>query len=61
MEDWSGSRIGVVLQDVFLFSGSLRENVRLHDSNVTDDMIWKAIQSVGAEAFIDRLPDAIGP
>ena len=58
MEDLR-ARIGVVLQDVFLFSGSLRENVRLHDSNVTDDMIWKAIQSVGAEAFIDRLPDGL--
>ena len=50
------SRIGVVLQDVFLFSGSLRENVRLHDDEITDQKIWEAIRAVGAERFIDLLP-----
>ena len=49
-------QIGVVLQDVFLFSGSLRENVRLHDQDITDDQIWEAIGAVGAERFVERLP-----
>ena len=49
-------QIGVVLQDVFLFSGSLRENVRLHDQDITDDQIWEAIAAVGAERFVERLP-----
>lgn len=49
-------QIGVVLQDVFLFSGSLRENVRLHDQDITDDQIWEAIVAVGAERFVERLP-----
>jgi ATP-binding cassette subfamily B protein len=53
------SRIGVVLQDVFLFSGSLRENVRLHDHGITDDQIWEAIRVVGAGRFVERLPEGL--
>lgn len=53
------SQIGVVLQDVFLFSGSLRENVTLHDDNITDDAIWEAIGMVGAEGFVERLPSGL--
>ena len=52
-------QIGVVLQDVFLFSGSLRENVRLHDQYITDDQIWEAIGAVGAERFVERLPEGL--
>ena len=40
------ARVGVVLQDVFLFSGSLRENIRLHDAAKGDDAIWAAIEAV---------------
>ena len=53
------SQIGVVLQDVFLFSGSLRENVTLHDDAITDDAIWEAIRMVGAERFVERLPSGL--
>ena len=53
------SQIGVVLQDVFLFSGSLRENVTLHDEAITDDAIWEAIRMVGAERFVERLPKGL--
>ena len=52
-------QIGVVLQDVFLFSGSLRENVRLHDQDITNDQIWEAIGAVGAERFVERLPEGL--
>ena len=52
-------QIGVVLQDVFLFSGSLRENVRLHDQDIMDDQIWEAIGAVGAERFVERLPEGL--
>ena len=52
-------QIGVVLQDVFLFSGSLRENVRLHDQDITDDQIGEAIGAVGAERFVERLPEGL--
>jgi ATP-binding cassette subfamily B multidrug efflux pump len=48
--------IGVVLQDVFLFSDTIRNNVTLGDKNVTDEMIWHAADLVGARKFIERLP-----
>ena len=48
--------IGVVLQDVFLFSDTIRNNVTLGDKNVTDEMIWHAADLVGARRFIERLP-----
>jgi ATP-binding cassette, subfamily B, multidrug efflux pump len=48
--------IGVVLQDVFLFSDSIRNNITLGDTNVTDEMIWHAADLVGARRFIERLP-----
>lgn len=48
--------IGVVLQDVFLFSDSIRNNITLGDKEVTDEMIWHAADLVGARKFIERLP-----
>lgn len=48
--------IGVVLQDVFLFSDTIRNNVTLGDKDVTDEMIWHAADLVGARKFIERLP-----
>jgi ATP-binding cassette, subfamily B, multidrug efflux pump len=48
--------IGIVLQDVFLFSNTIRYNVSLGNSEVTDDMIWHAADLVGARKFIERLP-----
>jgi ATP-binding cassette, subfamily B, multidrug efflux pump len=48
--------IGVVLQDVFLFSSSIRYNITLGDPGVTDEMIWHAADLVGARKFIERLP-----
>lgn len=48
--------IGVVLQDVFLFSDTIRNNITLGDKNVTDEMIWHAADLVGARKFIERLP-----
>ena len=52
-------QIGVVMQDVFLFSGSLRDNVCLHDERLSDDDIWSAIRAVGAESFVDKLPGGL--
>lgn len=48
--------IGVVLQDVFLFSDTIRNNITLGDKDVTDEMIWHAADLVGARRFIERLP-----
>ena len=48
--------IGVVLQDVFLFSDSIFNNITLGNPDVTEEMVWHAADLVGARRFIDRLP-----
>lgn len=48
--------IGVVLQDVFLFSDSIFKNITLGNNDVTEEMVWHAADLVGARKFIDRLP-----
>lgn len=49
-------KIGVVLQDVFLFSESIRENITLGNPEITDEKLWEAARLVGAENFIKNLP-----
>ncbi len=51
--------IGVVLQDVFLFSDTIRNNITLGNNDVTDEMILHAADLVGARKFIDRLPGGL--
>ena len=51
--------IGVVLQDVFLFSDTIRNNITLGNAEVTDEMILHAADLVGARKFIDRLPGGL--
>lgn len=48
--------IGVVLQDVFLFSDSIFKNITLGNPDVTEEMVWRAADMVGARKFIERLP-----
>jgi ATP-binding cassette, subfamily B, multidrug efflux pump len=48
--------IGVVLQDVFLFSDTIFNNITLGNPDVTEDMVWHAADLAGARRFIDRLP-----
>lgn len=49
-------RIGVVLQDVFLFSGSVLENITLRDERFTREEVIAAAKMIGAHAFIEQLP-----
>lgn len=51
--------IGVVLQDVFLFSDTIYNNVTLGNKDLTEDMVWRAADLVGARKFIERLPDKL--
>ena len=53
------TNIGVVLQDVFLFSDSIRNNIALNDPSVTDERIMHAADLVGARKFIERLPGGL--
>ncbi len=48
--------ISVVLQDVFLFSGTVHDNITLHDPAITRAQVEDAAREVGADAFIRRLP-----
>ncbi|SHK01235.1 ATP-binding cassette, subfamily B [Anaerobranca californiensis DSM 14826] len=48
--------IGVVLQDVFLFSGNVKENIRLNNENITDEDIKRIAQTINAHHFIEKLP-----
>lgn len=49
--------IGVVLQDVFLFSGSIMDNITLRDKSVSEERVYEAAKIVGAHEFIMKLPD----
>jgi ATP-binding cassette subfamily B protein len=50
------SRIGVVLQDVFLFSDSIANNITLNNKDITEEKMWHAAELVGAKKFIERMP-----
>ena len=51
--------VAVVLQDVFLFSGSISENVRLGNREITDEQVDRALRLACARDFIDRLPQGM--
>jgi ATP-binding cassette subfamily B protein len=51
--------IGVVLQDVFLFSGSIRENITLGKTDISESQILHAAELVGALSFIQKLPGGL--
>lgn len=50
------SLIGVVLQDVFLFTGDLKSNIRLNNENIGEEKIREVARYVNADKFIKRLP-----
>ena len=49
--------IGQMLQDVFLFSGTIESNIRLRDDSITDAEILEACKYVNADQFIQKLPE----
>ena len=60
IRDWDlqalHQRMAVVLQDVFLFSGTVLENIRFGRENITRDQVISAAKMVNAHEFIQRLP-----
>ena len=50
---------GIVLQDPFLFSGTLASNVRLGSSHIEDDAIEEALEHVNLNRFVAQLPDGL--
>ena len=49
--------IGQVQQDVFLFTGDIKQNIRLRDDSITDETIRQAAVNTNASRFIERLPN----
>src|SRR5690606_32253243 len=54
------ANFAVVLQDVFLFSGSIADNIRLGNKEIADERVKWAAGEVRADAFIERFPDGYG-
>ena len=50
-------QMSMVLQEPYLFSGTILENIRYNHSNVSDEQIILAAKAVGAHEFINKLPD----
>jgi ATP-binding cassette subfamily B protein len=48
--------IGLVLQDVFLFAGTIEDNIRLGTSSITSEQVRRAAEFVNAARFIERIP-----
>ncbi|MDQ7040449.1 MAG: ABC transporter ATP-binding protein [Rhodothermus sp.] len=49
--------IGLVLQDVFLFSGTVLDNITLGDPSISFEQVQEAARMIGADRFIERLPN----
>ena len=50
--------VGQMLQDVFLFSGTVKTNISLHDETIPDEEIKQACRYIGADTFIEKMPKA---
>ena len=49
--------ISIVLQDVYLFSGTISSNISMDNADITDEQVKKAAKLVGADKFIEALPN----
>ena len=49
-------RIGIVLQDVFLFTGTIKDNIRLNNEDISDEEVIEVSKYVNADEFIKKLP-----
>lgn len=52
-------RFAIVLQDSFLFTGTIEENIRLGTSGISESRIEEAIEQVNLSDFVDSLPDGL--
>jgi ATP-binding cassette subfamily B multidrug efflux pump len=50
-------QVGIVLQDTFLFSASVMDNIRFGRPDATDEEVYAAAKLANADTFIDRLPE----
>jgi len=50
-------RLALVLQDVFLFDGTVMENIKLRDDEISDASVYEAAKKIGAHEFIMNMPN----
>jgi ATP-binding cassette subfamily B protein len=55
-QDTLRRHIGAVLQDPFIFAGTIASNIRMHEQDISDERVREAARFVNADAFISRLP-----
>ena len=55
------SQLGIVPQEGFLFSGTIRDNIAFGRSDADDEIVQAAARAVGAHDFIERLPTGTRP
>jgi len=53
------SQMALVLQDVFLFSDTVRSNIVMGESTISDEAIWSAAEAIGIKSFLEELPDGL--
>lgn len=53
------SQVGQMLQDVFMFTGTIRDNITLLDESITDDDIKEASNYVGLDYVLSKLPEGL--
>ncbi len=49
----------MVLQDTWLFNGTIRDNIKYNKTHITDEQIWNALKVVGIDHFIKSLPNSL--
>lgn len=49
----------MILQDTWLFDGTIRENLVFNNPNVSDEKVYKAIEAVGLKHYVESLPEGI--
>jgi ATP-binding cassette subfamily B protein len=51
--------VGIVLQDVFLFSDTIFKNITLGNDEISREQVWQAAEMVGARNFIEKMPGGL--
>ena len=56
---WLRKHVGIVLQDVFLFSDTILKNITLGNDEISREQVWEAAEMVGARDFIEKMPGGL--